>query len=79
MAYAIYELEATGENGAYEATGDIHFYCSLDHAERHAIAEGFRTSANYSKPTVDNEYCDGAHEYGTQCEWCGDKVSATAA
>lgn len=50
----------------YEADGEVHFYCSMSHAKNHAIAEGYRTSANYSKPVECNE--DAA---GKLCEWCG--------
>jgi len=74
MAYVIHELERItpsklAKDDKYEATGIVHFYCCLDHAERHAIAEGFRTSANYSKPEPSTEQV-----YGNQCEWCGDEI-----
>lgn len=68
--HAIYELDSTGVDGAYEATGLIHFYCSLNHAGRHAIAEGYRTSANFSKPQPSTDHGDS-----TKCEWCGQIVS----
>jgi hypothetical protein len=65
-ATAIYGLERIGKDGAYEATGEVHWYCCEDHAGRHAIAEGFRTSSNYSKPTANSDALEG-----TVCEWCG--------
>ena len=71
--HVIYELDTIGVDGAYEATGLVHFYCCLDHAGRHAIAEGYRTSANYSKPARSDE-----HEKGTQCEWCGQTLRDSA-
>lgn len=71
MAYAIYGLDAIGVGGAYEATGEVHFYCSADHAGRHAIAEGYRTSANYSKPAAASSL---DIPIGTQCEWCGNTL-----
>jgi len=67
--HVIYGLDTIGVNGSYEATGEVHFYCSLDHAERHAIAEGYRTSANYSKPERSDE-----RDSGTRCEWCGEPL-----
>lgn len=73
MNHAIYGLEPTGVNGAYEATGEVHFYCSENHAERHAIAEGYRSSANYSKP---QPIPSTEWENGTVCEWCEDPLRA---
>lgn len=66
MTYSIYGLEPTGVDGAYEATGEVHFYCCQNHAHRHSIAEGYRTSANYSQPSVNTDAIEG-----TICEWCG--------
>ena len=66
--HAIYGLEATGVGGAYEATGEVHFYCGENHAEKHAIAEGYRSSANFSDPQPIGEV-DVLP--GTECEWCG--------
>lgn len=72
VAYAIYGLDAIGVNRAYEATGEVHWYCSESCASAHAIAEG-RTSANYSEPQVNPDALDG-----TTCERCGKDVNRKA-
>jgi hypothetical protein len=65
--YAIYELEPIGLDGALEANGRVHFYCSDNHAKQ-AITEHF-DSANYSQPVLLL-----AEDFlpGTQCEACGE-------
>jgi hypothetical protein len=62
---AIYGLDRIGVSGAMEATGEVHFYCSADHAERDAITQGFLASANYSEPQITTDAIAG-----TVCEWC---------
>ena len=66
MTWAIYGLAPIGLNGAYEATGEVHHYCSRQHAESHAFHDGLLPSAGYSEP---EEYTDAIP--GLTCEWCG--------
>lgn len=69
MAYAIYELEPIGKDGALEANGTIHWYCDkpcslagrLDY--KGDLAEG-----------VDNDCVDGM-----RCEWCTSPLATAAA
>lgn len=65
MALAIYELDAIGLDGALEANGRVHFYCS------HACLETGRSDFNNQTIATgsDDNWVDG-----TVCESCGDEL-----
>lgn len=61
---ARYALEPIGADGALEATGEVHYYCSKDHANRDVTLT--LDGGQYTAPIPTTDAIAG-----TVCETCG--------
>jgi hypothetical protein len=69
MMFAVYGLQPIGANGALEADGEVHWYCSPEHAAQDLteLRREMGTEATaYSEPAESNDFAEG-----TACEWHG--------